>query len=252
MIDWLTTPMSGALQHSIAPWAYWHARCMVLAWGVLLPVGALVARYYKVLPGQGWPQVLDHKAWWHSHRLLQWAGVLLATAGVGLAWNQGAGASAAARGHAAAGWALMALGWLQVLAGLLRGSKGGPTDTQLRGDHYDMTARRKRFERLHKGLGWLSVAAALGLVLWGLWLVDAPRWMAVTLLLWWLVLVVVAAGLQRTGRCVDTYQAIWGPGLEHPGNRLRPIGWGVRRPQPLQAPRNGTPSGPPTQQGLAQ
>ena len=33
----------------------------------------------------------------------------------------------------------------QVLGGYLRGSKGGPTDHRLRGDHYDMTARRVWF-----------------------------------------------------------------------------------------------------------
>ena len=37
--------------------------------------------------------------------------------------------------------------------------------------------------------------------------------------------------LQRQGRCIDTYQAIWGPDPRHPGNRLKPVGWGVRRPQ---------------------
>jgi hypothetical protein len=231
MIDWLLQPLSGSAHHVIAPWASWHARGMVLAWGVLLPLGALVARYYKVTPVQRWPAELDNKTWWHAHRGLQWTGVLVMSVAAALAWGRGRGASAAALVHAWAGWALVAAGWLQVVYGLRRGSKGGPTETTLRGDHYDMTPRRLHFERVHKGLGWLSVLAAIGVIALGLHLADAPRWMAVVLAAWWLLLIAAAWQLQRQGRCIDTYQAIWGPDPRHPGNRLPPVGWGVRRPQ---------------------
>ena len=70
-MDWLLAPASGAAEHHIAPWAAWHGRLMVLAWAVLLPVGVLVARFFKVMPGQDWPLRLDNKSWWHAHRLLQ-------------------------------------------------------------------------------------------------------------------------------------------------------------------------------------
>ena len=229
MIDWLTTPLSGALEHHLAPWAYWHARCMVLGWGVLLPLGALVARYFKITARQRWPQQLDNKLWWHAHRTLQWAGIVVMSAGALLAWGHGTGGSASARLHAGAGWALVALGWLQIAAGLGRGSKGGPTDVRLRGDHYDMTPHRVRFERLHKGLGWLAVLAAVSVITLGLQVADAPRWMALALALWWASLALAAWRWQRQGRCVDTYQAVWGPDPHHPGNRLKPIGWGIRR-----------------------
>jgi hypothetical protein len=43
------------------------------------------------------------------------------------------------------------------------------------------------------------------------------------------VLVAAFAVLQIRGRAVDTYQAIWGPDLDLPGNRMKPIGFGVRR-----------------------
>lgn len=235
MIDWLATPLSGALHHSIEPWAAWHARAMVLGWGVLLPLGALAARYFKVLPAQRWPQQLDNKAWWHTHRTLQWAGVVAVTVGVLLAWvNSPAaspGPSLARQWHGWLGWALVGLGWLQVVAGLRRGSKGGPTDRRLRGDHYDMTPHRVRFERLHKGLGWLAVLAAVVVMVLGLAVADAPRWMAVVLAAWWALLGAAAWRWQRQGRCIDTYQAIWGPDPRHPGNRVRPVGWGVSRPQ---------------------
>ncbi len=229
-IEPLALPLSGAAVHGIEPWASWHARCMVLAWGVLLPLGALVARFFKVMPGQDWPRVLDHKAWWHAHRGLQYAGVLLMALGLWLVWGRAGSAGALARWHAGVGWAVCGLGALQVLGAWARGSKGGPTDTHLRGDHYDMTPWRLLFERLHKSLGWLAVVLALGVIALGLVLSDAPRWMALTLVLWWLLLAGAFLRLQRAGRCIDTYQAIWGPGLQHPGNQLRPTGWGIRRP----------------------
>ncbi|WP_233259577.1 cytochrome b561 domain-containing protein [Ramlibacter sp. WS9] len=226
---WLLTPVSGRAVHEIALWASWHGRLMVLAWGVALPLGVLVARFFKVTPRQDWPRELDNKLWWHAHRGLQWGGVLLMTAGAWLAWGQGRGATAAAQWHAALGWTLLALGWLQVMGGLARGSKGGPTDAQLRGDHYDMTRWRCVFERLHKGLGYTALLAAAVAITLGLWVADAPRWMWLGIGLWWVVWIGAFAVLQLRGRCVDTYQAIWGPALEHPGNRRPAIGWGVRR-----------------------
>ena len=203
---------------------------MVLGWGPLLPAGALAARYFKLLPGQRWPQELDNKAWWHTHRTLQWAGIAAMTVGAVLAFGQGQSASAAATAHGWAGWALVALGWLQVAAGLARGSKGGPTELRLHGDHYDMTPHRFRFERFHMGLGWLAVLAAVVVIALGLAVADAPRWMPLLLAAWWVALALLALHWQRRGRCIDTYQAIWGPDPSHPGNQLRPVGWGVRRP----------------------
>jgi hypothetical protein len=230
MIDWLLTPLSGATHHSLAAWAVWHARCMVLGWGVLLPLGALAARYFKVTPGQRWPGQLDNKAWWHAHRWLQSIGIVAVTLGALLAWGQGSRSSTHAHLHAWTGWALVVLGWLQIAVGLGRGSKGGPSDVRMRGDHYDMTSRRIAFERLHKGLGWLAVMAAVAVTGLGLLVADAPRWMALALTAWWSLLALLAVRWQRQGRCIDTYQAIWGPDPGHPGNSLEPVGWGVRRP----------------------
>jgi hypothetical protein len=88
------------------------------------------------------------------------------------------------------------------------------------------------FERLHKTIGWLALVASIAVVALGLVLADAPRWMPLALSLLWLALAGAFAVLQRRGRCIDTYQAIWGPGSMHPGNRIPPIGWGVRRRPP--------------------
>lgn len=229
-LQWLLTPLSGAAEHAIQPLTYWHARSMVLAWAVLFPLGALVARFHKVRPGRGWPQALDDKWWWHHHRWLQYTGCIAMLIGLGLAYRQGGGpAGGLAQWHHWLGWLVIVMAVLQVLGGLLRGSKGGPTDRQLRGDHYDMTPRRIAFEWLHKGLGWTSVLLSMVVIAMGLVVVDAPRWMPLVLALWYAVLIACFWRWHREGRCLDTYQAIWGPDPAHPGNGPRRARWGVRR-----------------------
>lgn len=228
-LDWLLAPASGAATHTIAPAVYWHARLMVLAWSLLLPLGVLLARFYKITPGQRWPEVLDSKFWWHAHRGLQYAGSLLLLPAVFLVWRQRHGAGALAFWHGALGWCLLALALAQIASGWARGSKGGPTGAQLRGDHYDMSLRRRAFERLHKGLGYLALLFAVVATALGLALADAPRWMWLLLALWWLLLAGAFALLQLQGRCVDTYQAIWGPDTGTAASRRPALGWGVRR-----------------------
>jgi hypothetical protein len=228
-MEWLMASLSGNASHHIAPWAVWHARWMVLAWAVLLPLGVLIARFFKVLPRQNWPQEVDNIVWWHTHRTLQWAGFACMLVGLWLVWGKGASRGTLPQLHAGLGLLVCALAAVQVLGALARGTKGGPTESVRRGDHYDMTARRRVFERLHKGLGWLAVVLAVAVMALGLVAVDAPRWMVLVLASWWLALVAAFVRLQRTGRCVDTYQAIWGPDPNHPGNGVRPIGWGIVR-----------------------
>lgn len=227
--DWLSLPLSGADEHRIASWASWHGRLMVLSWSLMLPLGALIARFFKVTPGQDWPGVLDNKTWWRAHLWLQGGGCLIAVLGLLLVLGRVDLATDLAHWHHLGGWLLMIFAGLQVLGGLLRGSKGGPTAPELRGDHYDMTPHRVLFERLHKSIGWLAMLVALATTLAGLAVADSPRWMFLLIGSWWLSLIGAAVFLQRAGRCIDTYQAIWGPDPAHPGNHLRPIGWGIAR-----------------------
>ena len=133
ILSWLLTPVSGSSTHEIASWTSWHARLMVVGWAVLLPLGVLVARFFKVMPQQNWPTELDNKQWWHAHRGLQYTGVLLMAVGVFMAWGHAAGETTLAIWHVRLGWVVVALGALQVLAGWLRGSKGGPTASSVRG-----------------------------------------------------------------------------------------------------------------------
>lgn len=227
---WLLASTSGATEHHLPGWAAWHGRLMVLSWAFLLPMGVLVARFFKVMPGQSWPDHVDNKTWWHAHRLLQTCGVVVAFLGLGLAWGRGQQSTAAAAWHQIFGLTVVALGLLQVLGGQLRGSKGGPTAVQgLRGDHYDMTRHRRVFEWLHKAVGYGSLLLAAATVVLGLRAADAPRWMWFAIGAWWVVWITTFVILQRKGRCMDTYQAIWGDDPSHPGLQVRPIGPGIHR-----------------------
>jgi Eukaryotic cytochrome b561 len=229
LLDWWLSPLSGAATHTLQVWVIWHARLMVLAWAVLLPAGALVARYFKVMPSQDWPREVDNRGWWHMHQSLQYGGVAVMVLGLYLVWNNAAQSAVAAVWHGYLGWCVVALSAIQILGAWMRGSKGGPTEAQMRGDHYDMTTHRRWFEGIHKTCGWVAVLLAVATVVFGLWAADAPRWMVLVLAIWWICLLVFGIWLQRTGRCVDTYQAIWGPHPSHPGNRRHHVGWGARR-----------------------
>jgi hypothetical protein len=229
LLHWLLLPLSGASNHQIEPAVFWHARLMVLAWGVCLPLGALVSRYFKVMPRQDWPRVLDNKAWWHAHRTLQYTGIFSMTLGLWLVYAAMDADSVTHQLHRWAGWCVIVAAWFQMVGGIWRGSKGGPTDTQIRGDHYDMTPWRCAFERVHKSVGWLAILSAIPVTLLGLLIADAPRWMLLLLATWWLALAGIALLLQRKGVCLDTYQAIWGNDSSMPGLKRAPIGWGVGR-----------------------
>ena len=77
LLDWLLLPLDPDRPHQVSVLVSWHGRLMVLAWGILLPLGVLIARYFKVAPRQNWPAELDNRLWWHAHLSLQWFGVVL-------------------------------------------------------------------------------------------------------------------------------------------------------------------------------
>lgn len=229
-MEWLLSPIDPGRVHDVGFAISWHARSMVLAWGVLAPLAVLIARFFKVMPGQDWPRELDNQTWWRGHWVGQCAVVGLSLVGLVLVLPADLSKMSL---HNKLGYAVLCGAVLQVALGFCRGSKGGPTapapDGSLRGQHYDMTPWRVAFETLHKGIGYGTVCLAIVTILLGLWKANGPVWMWLALSLWWAMLVVVFVVLQRRGMAVDTYQAIWGPGLEHPGNRRTAPGWGMSR-----------------------
>lgn len=202
----------------------WHAGLMLAAWLLMMPLGVILARYYKVTARQNFPEELDNQFWWHWHLALQYGGALLAAAALFIVWN----AEKAMGGlHATAGIAAMWLAGIQIAGGLLRGSKGGPMaddgrpnpPEKIRGDHYDMTRRRLVFEFLHKKIGYVTLAVGGAAAVLGLRQTDA-HWAAYAALIVWVgILAAWFFRLQKSGKWVGTYQAIWGADERHPGNR---------------------------------
>lgn len=229
-MDWLLSPIDPARAHEVSFAISWHARMMVLAWGMLAPAAVLIARFFKVLPGQDWPNELDNQVWWHTHWLSHTLVLGFSVAALVLVLPLD---FAALSLHNALGSLVFVLLVVQVLLGVFRGSKGGPTDLatdgSVHGDHYDMTPRRKAFEAMHKTLGYAVLGLALVAILLGLWQANGPIWMWLALFLWWSFLGFCFVRLQKRGLAIDTYQAIWGDDPAHPGNQLPQPGWGVRR-----------------------
>lgn len=237
-MDWLLSSIDATRPHELSNAVVWHARLMVLAWGFVFPIGILIARFLKTTPNQDWPRRLDNQLWWHSHWLLQSFGGLAVCVAAYLIWGS-SGTSWAAWIHSIIGWAVIAFCAVQILSGLFRGTKGGPTDQapdgSMRGDHFDMTPRRLAFEYLHKFLGYAALFISWAAIFLGLYLANAPVWMFVGLLAWFVLWLTMFIHLQKRGLALDTYQAIWGPDPSLPGNQRKPIGLGVRRKSPLES-----------------
>jgi hypothetical protein len=236
---WLLAPISGGADHSVLGGVAWHGRLMVVAWLILAPLSIVIARFYKVTSGQDWPRFLDNPFWFIWHRRLGClAGALMLVALGAIYWSNGAQFQRIGF-HAIAGWCVMFFGAILIISALLRGTHGGPMNPMTRkpvppeqwhGDHYSMTRRRIVFEHVHKSLGYVVLPLALLAILSGLWMADAPNWMWIVVAVISLVFVAIFVRLQRYGRRIDTYQAVWGIDKDLPGNRrIRPIGWGIRR-----------------------
>lgn len=224
MYEWFLEAVDPTRGHDVGFAISWHARTMVVAWGFLVPVGILIARYFKVMPGQNWPDALDNQTWWHAHRIIQALALILSIVGMWLILTNASSISTltdSAWLHKYMGWSVILLCLAQFASGLLRGTKGGPTDErgEVRGDHYDMTPRRIIFEWTHKIMGYLALILGALTILLGLWQANAPNWMWIGIVVWWVLLVAAIAVFQKRRMDVDTYQALWGPDTTHPGNR---------------------------------
>jgi len=231
MWDWLTSPIDPERIHMVGFAVSWHGRAMVLGWGILAPLAIIIARFFKILPGQDWPRALDSKFWWRSHWMGQCLVLALTVLGFVLVLPSRLSEMSL---HNWMGYGVLAGLAAQVFLGLVRGSKGGPTALDAngspRGHHYDMTPWRRMFEALHKSIGYGLILLAAATILMGMWKANAPIWMWLALAIWWPMLVLVFGTLQRRGMAVDTYQAIWGDDPAHPGNQMPTPGWGVVRP----------------------
>eukprot|EP00462_Mataza_sp_D1_P007373 CAMPEP_0175123458 /NCGR_PEP_ID=MMETSP0087-20121206/2257_1 /TAXON_ID=136419 /ORGANISM="Unknown Unknown, Strain D1" /LENGTH=742 /DNA_ID=CAMNT_0016405157 /DNA_START=24 /DNA_END=2252 /DNA_ORIENTATION=- len=112
-----------------------HATLMTLAWGVLLPAGLIIARFYRA---KGW--------WFKVHLACQAAGLLLSFVGFCIA--VGGFATGTYKGHAFFGWLLMLVGLGQAIGGKLR---PGFKDGNAKG------SQRRKWETWHRRVGRVTV-----------------------------------------------------------------------------------------------
>lgn len=130
---------------------------MTVSWGILLPLGVIVARFYRHKEPTTGP-----KAWWFvRHQLSQYGGLLLATVGFALAiymkWHTQHFDSV----HAKLGLTVMIIGLLQPLNAFIRPKPG---------DKY-----RAIWSFCHKNLGYGAIVLAMPTIFLGLRIIVAPK-----------------------------------------------------------------------------
>lgn len=213
-----------------AHWEY-HAVFMVFIWMLLVPVAILMLRYHKPKPTfKGLTKKLTKFeptwAFFNFHKYGLYYGIALSVLGLIIAFAVNGGFSGTV--HSFFGTATVILGVLQGVSAYNRGGHGGrhyekndPDDpTTWRGDHYDMTPRRKRFEAYHRTLGYGTMFCAVGAIASGL--TQYPMsWLAWTLAGLGAVYVAWAVVREYKGTVYDTYRAAFGTDPEAPFNKLR-------------------------------
>lgn len=211
-------------------WDY-HAILMVGIWVLLVPLCIMTIRYGKPKPTfNGIREKVSIKNivwWWFSvHKYGLFLAVGLSLAGVAVAMTASRGFSGSL--HSIFGISTVILGCLQVVSGWLRGTHGGrnyytadPNDPATwRGDHYDMTPRRRKFEAYHRTAGYFAVFTTVGAVATGLMQYPMPA-LAGFIPVVALAALVLCIVLEYKGFRYDGYRAAHGYNPEHPYNKER-------------------------------
>jgi FtsH-binding integral membrane protein len=211
-------------------WDY-HAILMVGIWFVLVPLCILSIRYGKPKPRPRGITVeirLSNIEWWwfSMHKFGFYVAIGLSLVGLTVALTVSRGFSGSV--HSMFGILTIVFGCLQILSAWLRGKHGGryyftadPNDPATwRGDHYDMTPRRKRFEAYHKTAGYFACFFAVGAAASGLMQYPMPM-LAGAILIAGLVILALCIVLELKGLRYDGYRAAFGNDPDHPYNQAR-------------------------------
>lgn len=211
-------------------WDY-HAILMVGIWFVLVPLSIVSIRFFKPKPTfKGITEKIrptNIKWWWfHVHKYGLYLAVGLSLVGLAVALVVSKGFSGSL--HSIFGALTIFLGCLQVVSSWFRGTHGGkyynlatPDDpSSWRGDHFDMTPRRRRFEAYHKTAGYLAGFLAVGAAASGLMQFSLPI-LAGVLLASAAAVFVLWMVLEYQGRRNDSYRAVFGYDHDHPFNLSR-------------------------------
>ena len=208
--------------------AHWslHAWLMVAIWIVLVPGVLVLTRFGKPPPSpegipKGSARFGRKLLWFTAHRAGLFLLVVASVIGGCIALLAGGDGTL----HGVFGIATIGLALVQLLSARLRGSHGGRDAsageaTFSRGDHYDMSPRRRWFEACHKIVGYFTLGIALAAVATGLaqyWLTGIAIVIAVAVPL----LLLAAVMLEARGFRHDTYLSNFGTGRHHPFNKAR-------------------------------
>merc|ERR1739844_216434 len=121
---------------------------MLIAWGLLLPAGAIAAKFFKHRPDN---------IWFHIHKKCQMIGLVIGIIGWILISNYSValshrGSPTLNHRHAILGTLTMIMGCLQPLNALFRPGKQNSEES--------ISTTRRLWELMHKGLGWVSLLLA--------------------------------------------------------------------------------------------
>ena len=211
-------------------WDY-HAMLMTGVWFLLVPIGVIAVRFFKPKPTTYGIEKetgrLDSKLrWWTIHYVILYTAIGLALVGMATATLASGGFSGSV--HAIFGYGTILFGCLQIFSAWLRGSHGGkhgadsdPDDPSTwRGDHFDMTPRRRWFEAYHKSTGYFTIILALAAVASGLQQFWVPQ-IAIAVILLLAASLIAYVLMEGKGYRQDTYRSVYGNHPDNPYNKYR-------------------------------
>lgn len=211
-------------------WDY-HALLMIGIWFVLVPIGVVAIRFCKPRPTtygieRGTGRLHPKLIWWTIHYSFLYVAVGLAV--VGTMWAMMVSGGFSGTVHSVFGLGTVVFGGLQIVSAWCRGTHGGKHDAASdaddpatwRGDHFDMTPRRRWFDAYHKTFGYFAIVLALGAVASGLQQYWIPL-LAVVVVGVLVVLSVLCVYLEGKGYRQDTYRSVYGNHPDNPYNKLR-------------------------------
>jgi len=152
LIDFATGDTESA-QRTVPAVLFVHLVLMAIAWGGILPFGAVVAKTLRSVPGG------DAAGWFRLHKRFQCVGWLLQLLGCGAAiWYAQSQGVHFRSTHSWIGIFVVVIGTLQPLNAILRPHKRSLVHTDLTVTRTEeKTKARVIWEVVHKGLGWIAV-----------------------------------------------------------------------------------------------
>ncbi|KAI7732921.1 hypothetical protein M8C21_007477 [Ambrosia artemisiifolia] len=148
-----------------------HGILNAVGWGILLPIGAMIARYFK-----------DTSSWFYAHGFIQITGFFVGLAGIITGITLNSNLNVNVDRHKYIGLAVITLGCLQIIGVLMRPS--------------NKSKSRKYWNWYHQNVGRILIILAAVNIFYGIYLADAGSEWNVTYGVFLAVLVIIALFLE--------------------------------------------------------